>query len=226
LASDLVIDVTLVVIAKAPVAGQAKTRLAVTVGEQAAADIAAATLLDTLDSVDATPVRARVVAMTGDLGQASSSRQIRSRLRDLQVVEQRGEDFSARLANAIVDAAAVAGPRPVLLIASDTPQVTASLLSECAQALLQTDVVFGLARDGGWWVLGVTEPAMADCLHAIPTSRSDTGPATLEAMRDKGLAVTLVAELSDVDTVDDVELVRAACAPDSRFVQATKAAGI
>jgi rSAM/selenodomain-associated transferase 1 len=226
LASDLVIDVTLVVIAKAPVPGQAKTRLAVTVGEQAAADIAAATLLDTLDAVDATPVRARVVAMTGDLGQASGSRQIRSRLGDLRVVEQRGDDFSARLANAIVDAAAVAGPRPVLLIASDTPQVTASLLTECAQALLQTDVVFGLARDGGWWVLGVTEPAMADCLHAIPTSRSDTGPATLEAMRDKGLAVTLVAELSDVDTVDDVEFVRAACAPDSRFVEATKAAGI
>jgi glycosyltransferase A (GT-A) superfamily protein (DUF2064 family) len=112
------------------------------------------------------------------------------------------------------------------LIASDTPQVTADLLAECAQALLDTDVVLGLARDGGWWVLGVTETAMADCLHTIPTSRSDTGPATLEALRDKGLSVTLVAELSDVDTIDDVELVRADCAPDSRFVRAIKAAGI
>ena len=220
------IPVTLVVIAKAPVAGLAKTRLAVAVGDRAAADIAAATLLDTLDAVDATPVDARVVALTGDLGQASSSRQIRSRLNDLHVVEQRGDDFSARLANAIADAAAVAGARPVLLIASDTPQVTAGLLAECAQALLETDVVFGLARDGGWWVLGVTEPDMADCLNAIPTSRSDTGPATLEALRDKGLAVTLVSELSDVDTVDDVEIVRADCAPDSRFVHAIKAAGL
>jgi len=221
-----VIDVTLVVIAKAPVAGEAKTRLAVTVGNDAAADIAAATLLDTLDAVDATPVQARVLALTGDLGKASSRRQIRSRLADLQVIEQRGDDFSARLANAITDAAAVAGPRPVLLIASDTPQVTAGLLTECAQALLETDVVFGLALDGGWWVLGVTEPAMADCLHTIPTSRSDTGPATLEALRDRGLSVKLVAELSDVDTVADIEIVRADCAPDSRFVRATKAAGI
>jgi uncharacterized protein len=221
-----VIPVTLVVIAKAPVAGQAKTRLAVTVGERQAADIAAATLLDTLDAVDATPVQARVLALTGDLEQASSSAEICSRLTDLHVVEQRGDDFSARLANAIIDAAAAAGARPVLLIASDTPQVTAGLLTECAQALLDTDVVFGLARDGGWWVLGVTETSMADCLHTIPTSRSDTGPATLEALRDKGLAVTLVAELSDVDTIDDVELVRAECAPDSRFVRAIKAAGI
>ncbi len=220
------IPVTLVVIAKAPVAGQAKTRLAATVGDSAAADIAAAGFLDTLDAVDATPVQARVVALTGDLEQASSRRQIRSRLNDLHVVDQRGDDFSARLANAIADAAAVAGARPVLLIASDTPQVTADLLTECAQALLQTDVVFGLARDGGWWVLGVTDPAMADCLHSIPTSRSDTGPATLEALRGRGLAVALVAELSDVDTVDDVEIVRAACAPDSRFVHAIKAAGL
>jgi len=221
-----VIAVTLLVIAKAPVAGQAKTRLGATVGHHAAADIAAATLLDTLDAVDATPVRARVLALTGDLDQASGGDEIRSRLGDVYVVEQRGDDFSARLANAIADAAAVAGARPVLLIASDTPQVTADLLTECAQALVETDVVFGLARDGGWWVLGVTEPSMAECLHTIPTSRSDTGPATLEALRDKGLAVTLVAELSDVDTIDDVELVRADCAPDSRFVRATKAAGI
>jgi rSAM/selenodomain-associated transferase 1 len=221
-----VIPVTLVVIAKAPVAGFAKTRLATAVGEQAAADIAAATLLDTLDAVDATPVQARVVALTGDLGQASSSRQIRSRLGDVLMIDQRGEDFSARLANALADATTVAGARPVLLIASDTPQVTPVLLAECAEALLNTDVVFGLARDGGWWVLGVTDPAMADCLHAIPTSRSDTGPATLEALRDKGLAVTLVAELSDVDTVDDVEIVRVDCAPDSRFIHAIKAAGL
>jgi rSAM/selenodomain-associated transferase 1 len=226
LAGDLVIPVTLVVIAKAPVAGQAKTRLAAAVGEQAAADIAAATLLDTLDAVDATPVQTRVVAMTGDLGLASSSRQIRSRLRDLHVVEQRGDDFSARLANAIADAAATAGTDPVLLIASDTPQVTPGLLAECAEVLLETDVVFGLARDGGWWVLGVTDPTMAQCLNSIPTSRSDTGPATLEALRDKGLAVTLVAELSDVDTIHDVEIVRAECAPDSRFIHAIKAAGL
>lgn len=220
------IPVTLVVIAKAPVPGFAKTRLAAKIGDKAAADIAAATLLDTLDAVDATAVQDRVVALTGDLGLASSNRQIRSRLNDVQVVAQRGDDFSARLANAIVDAAKVAGPRPVLLIASDTPQVTAGLLTECAQALLETDVVFGLARDGGWWVLGVTEPSMADCLHSIPTSRSDTGPATLEALRDNGFAVSLAVELSDVDTVDDVEIVRAECAPDSRFVHAITAAGL
>ncbi|OBA84726.1 glycosyltransferase involved in cell wall biogenesis [Mycobacteriaceae bacterium 1482268.1] len=212
----------MVVIAKAPVPGFAKTRLAAVIGDQAAADIAAAMLLDTLDAVDATPAQHRVVALTGDLDRASCSAEIRSRLAALLVVEQRGDDFSSRLANAMVDAAAIAGRRPVLLIASDTPQVTAGLLTESAQSLLASDVVFGLARDGGWWILGVTDPAMADCLHAIPTSRSDTGPATLEALRGNGLSVALMRELSDVDTVDDIGLVRPDCAADSRFARATE----
>ena len=54
----------------------------------------------------------------------------------------------------------------------DTPQVTADLIAECAQALLGNDAVLGMAHDGGWWVLGVTDPAMADCLRTVPMSRA------------------------------------------------------
>jgi uncharacterized protein len=225
LAGDLVIPVTLLVVTKAPVPGLAKTRLAVTVGERAAADIAAATLLDTLDAVAATPVEARVVALIGDLNQASSSSEIRSRLGAFTVIEQRGADFAERLANASIDAVAADGARPILLIASDTPQVTADLLTECAQSLVTTDAVFGLAHDGGWWVFGMAEAAMADILRTIPTSRSDTGVVTLTALRDTGVDVTLVPVLADVDTAEDIDAVRRECAPDSRFARVTQAAG-
>jgi uncharacterized protein len=167
-----------------------------------------------------------VVALTGDLDQASCSAEIRSRLSAFTVVEQRGADFAERLANATVDTAATDGARPILLIASDTPQVTGDLLTECAQALVKADAVFGLAHDGGWWLFGMADAATADILRTIPTSRSDTGAVTLAALRDKGIDVTLVTELADVDTIDDVDAVRRLCAPDSRFVRATRAAGI
>jgi len=62
--------VALLIVAKAPIPGLAKTRLAATLGDVAAADIAAAALLDTLDAVSATPVARRVVAMTGIVGDA------------------------------------------------------------------------------------------------------------------------------------------------------------
>ena len=218
------IPVTVLVVAKAPVPGQAKTRLAAAVGDQAAADIAAAALLDTLDAVAAAPVQDRVVALTGDLDRASRGSEIRNALSGFMVVEQRGEDFAARLANAHADAA-TAG-LPILQIGMDTPQVTADLIAECAQALLGNDGVLGMAHDGGWWVLGVTDPAMADCLRMVPMSRPDTGALTLKALRDNGIDVDLVAQLADVDTVEDVDVVRRACAPDSRFARATVAAGV
>ena len=216
------IPVVVLVVAKAPVPGQAKTRLAASVGDTAAADIAAAALLDTLDAVAAAPVAARVVALTGELSAASSGAEITAGLADFIVVPQRGADFAERLANAHIDAAAAFGGLPVLQIGMDTPQVTDELIGDCARELLAADAVLGLARDGGWWLLGVTEGAMADCLRTIPMSRSDTGAATLAALENTGNHVSLVPTLADVDTIGDVDEVRRVCAPGSRFVRATR----
>ena len=216
------IPVVVLVVAKAPVPGQAKTRLAASVGDTAAADIAAAALLDTLDAVAAAPVAARVVALTGELSAASSGAEITAGLADFTVVPQRGADFAERLANAHIDAAAASGGLPVLQIGMDTPQVTDELIGDCARELLAADAVLGLARDGGWWLLGVTEGAMADCLRTIPMSRSDTGAVTLAALENTGNHVSLVPTLADVDTIGDVDEVRRVCAPGSRFVRATR----
>ncbi|MDO5493431.1 MAG: glycosyltransferase, partial [Nesterenkonia sp.] len=57
---------SLLVVAKAPIPGQAKSRVAATVGDETAAQLAAAALLDTLEVAEGLgwPV---VVAITGDL---------------------------------------------------------------------------------------------------------------------------------------------------------------
>jgi uncharacterized protein len=221
-----VIPVVVLVVAKAPVPGLAKTRLAASVGDRAAADIAAAALLDTLDAVAAADVQARVVALTGDLNRASAAGEIRSRLADFTVVPQRGADFAERLANAHVDAADAAGGLPVLQIGMDTPQVTDELVGECARELLTADAVLGLAPDGGWWLLGVTDAVMADCLRTVPMSQPDTGAVTLAALDDTGVHVSLVPTLADVDTVDDIDVVRRACPPGGRFARVTLAVGV
>jgi uncharacterized protein len=160
------------------------------------------------------------------LDAASNSDEIRALLADFTVVPQRGKDLAERLANAHLDAAAAFTGLPVLQIGMDTPQVTADLLGDCARELLACDAVLGPARDGGWWVLGVTNAAMADCLRSIPMSRSDTGVVTLTALRDTGVDVSLVPVLADVDRAADVDAVRRECAPNSRFARATVAAGI
>jgi uncharacterized protein len=218
-----VLPVTVLVVAKSPEPGRAKTRLAATVGDRVAADIAAAALLDTLDAVAAAPVAARVVAVAGDVGAAARAAELRRRLEAFTVIPQRGDNFANRLANAHVDCA---DGYPVLQIGMDTPQVTAELLTDCARRLLDAPAVLGMAHDGGWWVLGVATPTMAGCLRAIPMSQRDTGELTLKALRDSGIDVAQVQSLADVDVLDDVAAVRAACGPASRFARVTRSAGL
>jgi uncharacterized protein len=215
--------VTLLVVAKAPEPGWAKPRLAAAVGDAVAADIAAAALLDTLDAVAAAPVAARVVALAGDLGAAAGGAEIRRRLESFTVIAQRGDDFADRLANAHADSA---DGYPVLQIGMDTPQVTAELLTDCAGRLLDAPAILGLAHDGGWWVLGVSAPTMAECLRGVPMSRPVTGELTLKALRDNGIDVTPVQPLADIDVVGDVSAVRDACGAASRFARVTRAAGL
>lgn len=218
-----VLPVTVLVVAKAPEPGRAKTRLAATVGDRVASEIAAAALLDTLDAVAAASVSARVVALTGDLDAAAGAAEIRQRLEAFTVIAQRGDDFADRLANAHADSA---DGYPVLQIGMDTPQVTAELLTECARRLLDAPAILGLAHDGGWWALGVGAPTMAECLRTVPMSQPDTGELTLNALHDNGIDVSLVQRLADVDVVDDIAVVRDACAAASRFARVTRAAGL
>jgi uncharacterized protein len=99
-------------------------------------------------------------------------------------------------------------------------------LAGCARRLLPAPAVLGMARDGGWWVLGVRTPTMAECLRTVPMSRPNTGKLTLKTLRDNGVDVTPVEPLADFDVVDDIAVVREACGQASRFARVTRAAGL
>ncbi|WP_446223073.1 TIGR04282 family arsenosugar biosynthesis glycosyltransferase [Nocardia sp. IBHARD005] len=203
--------VTLLVIAKAPIAGYAKTRLTPPLTPRDAADIAAASLLDTLDSVSRSRVAHRVIAFTGELAAAQRRTELTRALSEFEVIPQRGTGFGTRLANAHADAARHG--LPVLQIGMDTPQVGPEVLTRSARALLdggagpdgraRADAVLGLAEDGGWWALGLTEPQAARVLVDVPMSTPHTGALTREALQDCGNRVRLLPAFADVDTFDD-----------------------
>ena len=212
----------LLVMAKAPVPGQAKTRLAPAFTAGGAAELAAAALLDTLDAVRSSDVARRIVALSGDLAAASGGDEITRALDALTVIPQQGATFAARLVRAHRDAA-LSG-LPVLQIGMDTPQVTGGLLTGAADTLLGegTDAVLGMATDGGWWALGVTDPDTASVLGDIPMSRSDTGALTRAALVALGSTVAELPVLTDVDTPDDARRVARGMTPGARFPRALR----
>lgn len=212
------------VVAKAPVPGQAKTRLCPPATPEQAADIAAAALLDTLAAVRAVPGTVPVVALVGQLSRARRQAELRAVLRDCAVLPQRGPDFASRLAAAHADVAELHPGWPVLQIGMDTPQVTPALLAGGLRALAECDAVLGPAADGGWWALGLRDPRQASVLRAVPMSTARTGADTLAALRGRGLAVRSLPVLSDVDDLATAVAV-ARDLPDTRFAAAVHQVG-
>ncbi len=197
-----------VVIAKEPVPGRVKTRLTPPFTPQQAAALAEAALTDTLAAVADTTVARRVLALDGTPGRWLPP--------GFDLIGQRGAGLDERIAWALADTR-VTLPLPVVLIGMDTPQVTPGLLAAAIEPLVSrtADATFGLAEDGGFWLLGLREvdPAL---ILGVPMSQPDTGAWQLARLEQAGLRVRMLPELIDVDTVAEAEHI-AAMTPGSRF---------
>ncbi|GGT16656.1 TIGR04282 family arsenosugar biosynthesis glycosyltransferase [Streptomyces chromofuscus] len=190
---------TLLVIAKEPRPGRVKTRLTPPFTPTAAAALAEASLVDTLRAVAAAPARRRVLVLDGRPGPWLPP--------GFDVVAQCAGGLDQRLAAAFAGCAG-----PALLIGMDTPQVTPELLTVDFSGC---EAYFGPAEDGGFWALGLAEPA-PELLRGVPMSTPVTGAVQRERLVAAGLRVRDLPRLRDVDTAADAEAV-AGLVPHGRF---------
>jgi hypothetical protein len=178
---------------KAPRPGRVKTRLAKTLGAEAACAAyrhLVETLLHRLANLDHV-----------DLCHApdEAEQEILPWLRPgWRTTTQGAGDLGERLDRAFRNAFA-SGSRRVLVIGSDCPEITTADLEAGWSALESHDVVLGPAVDGGYWLVGLRapQPSMFD---AMPWSTSAILPATLDRCAAAGLTVQLLRTLADVDT--------------------------
>lgn len=195
-------------VAKAPVAGQVKTRLGAEVGMSAAARLAAAALLDTVAACAAAfgPERC-LLALAGDLADAVRGEELRRAVDGWAVAPQRGATFAERLVNAHADASLGSAGSPVVQVGMDTPQLTPDHLHAVAAELHGHEAVLGPAEDGGWWVLGLGDPRAAVVLRSVPMSTPTTYADTRAALEAAGIGTATTGILRDVDTVADADAV-------------------
>ena len=182
-------------LAKAPVPGRVKTRLCPPCTPAQAADIAEASLVRTLEAALGSGATRVLLALDGEPGPWCPP--------GVALVPQGTGLLDRRLATAW----SAAGSGPALQIGMDTPQVTATDLDR-AMAVLDdpgTDAVLGPAFDGGWWSLGLRDPAYAPAaVLGIPASRPDTGAQQRARLVSLGLAVADLWMVRDIDEWDDV----------------------
>lgn len=200
----------LLVMAKAPVAGRVKTRLCPPLTLHEAADVAAASLADTLAAVASCGAERKVLALDGAPGDWLSP--------GFTVIPQQGASFADRLANAWTDA----GPFGVQ-IGMDTPQVSAADLDALLGDIRPGRAILGPALDGGWWAIGLAGTDPAAVFAGIPMSTPETGRLQSERLAALGLDVRLAAPMRDIDTVADLRRVVGTMQPISHLARAMAA---
>ncbi len=111
---------------------------------------------------------------------------------------QQGHDLGARMANAL-DAVP---PGPAILVGSDIPGITADNIARAFRALGAADVVFGPARDGGYWLIGVRDRGLLRGLFRNVRWSSEYALADTIANLPAGRRHALVDMLEDMDDVE------------------------
>jgi glycosyltransferase A (GT-A) superfamily protein (DUF2064 family)/SAM-dependent methyltransferase len=184
---------SVILLAKQPLPGKAKTRLQVRFTPTEAAELAAAALADTVEAVRASRVSRRFLAFDGDPSGWDDG---------FTLLRQPAGDLATRLAAAFRGAMARAPGQPALLIGMDTPQVPAALLEHSWRG---ADAMLGLSEDGGFWAIGLRDADPEAVFAGIAMSTDRTGAAQLARLAMLGLSVELLPPLRDVDEPADAE---------------------
>ena len=193
-------DTALIVFAKAPVAGLAKTRLIPALGAEGAAALAGRRLRHTLAQGAAAGFGALELCATPDATHPALEAAAREH-GAARAVQGEG-DLGARMQRAL-DRRLATHPR-VLLIGTDAPALGAAVLHEAAAALATHDAVFVPALDGGYALVGLSTPAPERLFAGIAWSTPRVMATTLERVAELGLRTALLAPLPDIDEPADL----------------------
>jgi hypothetical protein len=191
----------LVIMARQPVAGAVKTRLAAHIGAAAAGAIYQAFLRDLALRFGAGAAWRLVWAVDPPGADLSPYLGV-----DAVQFGQRGAELGARMADGMARLLGDGAAR-VVMIGADVPHLPDAVLVEAFGALDAHDVVLVPTRDGGYCLIGLTAPH--DLFTGIAMGRPDVLAETRARATALGLAVRVLEETFDVDELDDLrELAR------------------
>lgn len=193
----------IIIFAKAPQAGFAKTRLIPVLGERGAADLARRMLHHTLQAAIDAHVGTVELCVTPDIS-APAWHDIRLP-QDIGITAQGEGDLGARMARAAQRA--IGQGESVLLIGTDCVEMSALLLEEAGQRLLDHDAVIHCTADGGYALLGLNDfhPAL---FENMPWSTDAVAVNTLKRLALLGWSVYVGQMLHDVDEPQDMQRLR------------------
>lgn len=185
----------LILFAKYPVPGFAKTRLIPALGEAGAAALHRRLTERTVATMLAAAAMygARVeVQYTG-----ADEADLRAWLGgEVALVPQPEGDLTDRLI-------AASRETPHIFFGADTPDLTAEIVGQAIAAMDTHEVVIGPAEDGGYYLIGMRQ-ARPGLLTDMPWSTEQVFPETMGRLGAAGIEPALLPTLADCDRPEDL----------------------
>jgi rSAM/selenodomain-associated transferase 1 len=186
-----------------PEPGRVKTRLIAVLGRQGAAELHArmtGIVLNCLQTVAASRNTGLHVCYSG-----GSHLRMTDWLGAHHVYHrQKGSDLGKRMAGALSEAAGL-GYERLLLLGSDCPSITPTIIEQSLTALDDHDLVLGPAYDGGYYLIGLcADLPPGPLLTAIDWGTKKVLRQTLERAEEIGLSRFLLPRLHDIDRPEDL----------------------
>ena len=193
----------LIVFAKNPVPGTVKTRLQRRYSPDQAAAIYRAFILDVIESAGAAPADQRVLAYAPSDAVEAMATLVGDNWR---LRPQADADLGARMSQAAADSFSEGADR-VVILGTDAPSLPDARLTRAFDLLRTTDVVLGPSTDGGYYLVGLSQP-FPEIFDGIDWSTEHVFRQTVDRIRSAGLRLGLLPPWYDVDTPDELEFLR------------------
>lgn len=188
----------IVIFAKAPVAGQVKTRLIPALGAEGAARLARKMLIDTYRTASSVRIASTEICASPDPEDAAWHEHAPDGAR---LTPQGDGDLGERLARAA--RRVISEGEHAILIGTDCPQMKPRLLTDACRALETHDAIIHPTLDGGYALLGLKrfDPSI---FTGIAWSTPSVASSTIANVKALGWSIHLGATLSDIDEPDDL----------------------
>ncbi len=189
----------ILIFAKAPVAGLAKTRLIPALGAEGAAKLAHRMLEETIGAALEADVGPVILCCT-----PASDHPVfadMARRHGITLAEQGDGDLGARMHRAL--AASLQAHAAAIVIGTDCPALGAGPLRQAAQALQICPAVFAPATDGGYVLAGLSRP-MAELFDAVEWSTEKVMGQTRERLARLGVTAIELPVMQDIDLPVDL----------------------
>jgi len=192
----------LIIMAKAPEPGFAKTRLIPALGAEGAAQLANRLLIHTMQTASHTHAFVQhELCLTPDRAQQAFDDRFSEQTSTWRIQLQGDGDLGQRMQRAF--ARALSEHDAAVLIGTDAPSLTAQQLDQAAHDLAHHEAVFVPATDGGYALIGLKQP-MPELFNEMPWSTSAVMAVTQSRLQSIGALWHAYEPVHDIDEPADL----------------------